>query len=127
MTTNQTHEAEQPAGGEALWDEMSEAEYRVIGPPGCGKTTWLGKQVELALNDEQGIMIVSLTKSAAAEISGRDLPISHDDLGTPPQHLLPQPPEPDNRREQGEPGGLERKASRHGPEHHVQELQRRPG
>ena len=82
MTTNQTHEAEKPAGGEALWDEMSEAEYRVVGPPGCGKTTWLGKQVELALNDEQGIMIVSLTKSAAAEISGRDLPISHDDLGT---------------------------------------------
>ena len=83
MTANQTEmkdqQVDQPEG---LWEDMQEVEYRVVGPPGCGKTTWLGKQVELAVSNEQEVMIVSLTKSAAAEISGRDLPISPENLGT---------------------------------------------
>ena len=29
--------------------EMEAAEYRVVGPPGCGKTTWLGDQVQQAV------------------------------------------------------------------------------
>ena len=31
---------------EALTEQQQETtEYRVVGPPGCGKTTWLGSQV----------------------------------------------------------------------------------
>ena len=83
MTTNQTEMTDQRVDQpEDLWEDMQEVEYRVVGPPGCGKTTWLGKQVELAVSNEQEVMIVSLTKSAAAEISGRDLPISPENLGT---------------------------------------------
>ena len=74
-----THDVDQPEG---LWEDMRDVEYRVVGPPGTGKTTWLGNQVKLAVSNEQEVMIVSLTKSAAAEISGRDLPISPENLGT---------------------------------------------
>ena len=44
-------------------------EYRVVGPPGCGKTTYLGRQVERAVNKGRNPFICSLTKAAAAEVS----------------------------------------------------------
>ena len=61
-------------------------EYRVVGPPGCGKTTWLGTQVEQAVESGMSVLISSLTKTAATEIGGRDLPISFDALGTLHSH-----------------------------------------
>ena len=57
-------------------------EYRVVGPPGCGKTTWLGRQVELAVEKNKRVIVLSLTKAAATEIGGRGLPIPPDSLGT---------------------------------------------
>ena len=61
-------------------------EYRVVGPPGCGKTTWLGEQVEQAVRSGSQVMVCSLTKTAAAEVASRGLPISWDSLGTLHSH-----------------------------------------
>ena len=57
-------------------------EYRVIGPPGCGKTTYLGDQVKRAVEAGRKMSVVSLTKAAAAEVSGRSLPLDSDSVGT---------------------------------------------
>ena len=66
--------------------ETEAAEYRVVGPPGCGKTTWLGDQVQQAVESGMSVLISSLTKAAATEIGGRNLPISFDALGTLHSH-----------------------------------------
>ena len=67
-------------------NETEAAEYRVVGPPGCGKTTWLGVQVQQAVESGMSVLISSLTKAAATEIGGRNLPISFDALGTLHSH-----------------------------------------
>jgi superfamily I DNA/RNA helicase len=65
--------------------------YLTIGPPGTGKTTWLGRQVEAVLQRQSDVsrwlhprpvLICSLTRTAAAEVAGRDLPISREMIGT---------------------------------------------
>ena len=71
---------------EALTEQQETTEYRVVGPPGCGKTTWLGNQVEAAVGEGRQVLVCSLTKAAAAEIGGRGLPISYDSLGTLHSH-----------------------------------------
>ena len=43
---------------------------KVIGPPGTGKTTWIGRQVSLAVEAGHTPMVVSLTRAAAAEARG---------------------------------------------------------
>ena len=63
-------------------EEKIDSEYRVVGPPGCGKTTWLTQQVEDAVTAGRTVLISSLTKAAATEIGGRGLPIHWDSLGT---------------------------------------------
>ena len=65
-----------------MMEETRHSEYRVVGPPGCGKTTWLIQQVEEAVTAGRTVLISSLTKAAAAEIGGRGLPIHWDSLGT---------------------------------------------
>ena len=66
--------------------------YHVIGPPGTGKTTFLSRQVATVV-DRYGaafgdvpwsnpVLICSLTKAAAAEVGGRDLPIKRRMVGT---------------------------------------------
>lgn len=57
-------------------------EYRVIGPPGCGKTTWLGTQVENAVERDRSVLLASLTRAAAFEIADRNLPIPEEAVGT---------------------------------------------
>ena len=69
-----------------MTEEKSDSEYRVVGPPGCGKTTWLTQKVEEAVNAGRTVLISSLTKAAAAEIGGRGLPIHWDSLGTLHSH-----------------------------------------
>lgn len=59
-------------------------EYRIFGPPGTGKTTFLKTQVtrEVEVYGEESVMICSLTRTAANEIAGRDFPIPRDAIGT---------------------------------------------
>ena len=57
-------------------------ERRIIGPPGCGKTTWLAEKAREACAEGQNPMIVSLTKAAANEVAGRDMPIARHQVGT---------------------------------------------
>src|SRR3990170_6850084 len=59
---------------------------RVIGPPGTGKTTYLSRQVRLAYEAGHEVMVCSLTRTAAAEVAGRDLPLSKDAIGTLHSH-----------------------------------------
>lgn len=56
--------------------------YRVIGPPGCGKTTYLSHQVRLAWESGKDVLLCSLTRAAAAELAGRQLPIPNEAIGT---------------------------------------------
>ena len=60
-------------------------EYRLHGPPGTGKTrtlatSWVPKAVERF--GPNNVVICSLTRTAAAEIATRDLPIPRDNVGT---------------------------------------------
>jgi len=60
-------------------------EYRLHGPPGTGKTRalatrWVPKAVEKF--GPKGVVICSLTKTAATEIAARDLPIPQHNVGT---------------------------------------------
>lgn len=58
------------------------AERRIIGPPGCGKTTWLTRQVNTAVQENRRVLVLSLTRAAAAEAAGRDLPIPPESVST---------------------------------------------
>lgn len=58
--------------------------FLVDGPPGCGKTTFLSRQAARAAEKHSpgDVAIASLTKTAAAEIAGRDHPIPDHNIGT---------------------------------------------
>lgn len=64
------------------------SEYRIYGPPGCGKTTNLTRQIARAVEryGADSILVTSFSKAAAAELAGRDLPIAHDRVGTLHSH-----------------------------------------
>lgn len=70
--------------------------YAVIGPPGTGKTTWLTSQVRAIVErfksstfeGNSPVLVSSLTKTAAAEVAGRDLPIPRDAIGTLHSHAF---------------------------------------
>ena len=57
--------------------------FSVIGPPGCGKTTWLGTQVAAVVKHfatpigrqiyPMPVMVCSLTRTAAEEVVRRGL------------------------------------------------------
>jgi DNA helicase-2/ATP-dependent DNA helicase PcrA len=71
-------------------------EHIVIGPPGCGKTTWLSRQCQIAAAKYtgQGVLVASLTKAAAIEVAGRDTHIPPENIGTLHAHcyrLLDRP------------------------------------
>ena len=68
-----------------------EGRYIIWGPPGCGKTTFLSKQVRAIARDNpveasyikrEPVAVCSLARAAAAEVAGRDLPISKQQVGT---------------------------------------------
>lgn len=63
-------------------EDMTGIEYRIYGPPGCGKTTYLGRQVQAALNKNLKPLVLSLTRAAALEIADRSLPLAEDEVGT---------------------------------------------
>jgi len=61
-----------------------ENEWRIFGPPGTGKTTWLARQIRhaAARYSPDNVLAASFTKVAALELRGRDLPIPSDRVGT---------------------------------------------
>jgi len=63
-------------------------EFRVFGAPGCGKTSYLSRQIRRAVErfGPDSSLVVSFSKSAAAELAGRDLPLSLDRIGTLHSH-----------------------------------------
>ena len=79
---------------------LDAVEYRVVGPPGCGKTTYLTEEVSKLVYSGAKLM-VPLTKAAAAEIGGRGLPISYFGNGQPAAWAAPRTPPQDRR---GGPG-----------------------
>jgi DNA helicase-2/ATP-dependent DNA helicase PcrA len=63
-------------------------EGRVWGPPGCGKTTYVSKQIARAA-DKYGassVLVTSFTRAAAIELTARDLPIPGANIGTLHSH-----------------------------------------
>lgn len=69
-------------------DHSSTAEYRIFGPPGTGKTTNLTRQIRRAVErfGPDSILVTSFSRAAAAELAGRDLPVSPDRIGTLHSH-----------------------------------------
>lgn len=65
-------------------------EIRVFGPPGCGKTTYLSKKTHefVESHGPESLLLASFTKTAAAELAGRDLPVSHERIGTLHAHCF---------------------------------------
>ena len=63
-------------------------EHRVKGPPGCGKTTFLQHEVHrcAAAHGSESVLVMSLTRAAAAEVAGRNLPLDRSQIGTLHSH-----------------------------------------
>jgi DNA helicase-2/ATP-dependent DNA helicase PcrA len=72
--------------------DLPEGYYRVIGPPGCGKTTFLERWIKdimvrysghfAASRWPQPVLVCSLTRAAAAEVAGRDTGVPKSAVGT---------------------------------------------
>lgn len=63
---------------------MPTQELHVYGPPGCGKTTYLSRQIKKAA-DKFGpgkVLVSSFTKAAAQELASRDLTLPRHMVGT---------------------------------------------
>lgn len=63
-------------------------EWRIFGPPGTGKTTYLSDQIAKAAEARGAdtILVASFTKAAATELTKRRLPIPRDRVGTLHSH-----------------------------------------
>jgi DNA helicase-2/ATP-dependent DNA helicase PcrA len=66
-------------------------EHRVIGPPGCGKTTYLSRQANRAadkVGSGEAVVVASLTRAAAREVAGRKTAIPQENIGTLHAHCF---------------------------------------
>jgi len=59
-------------------------EYRTFGPPGTGKTTYLSRQIERAVqkHGRDNIIVASFTRAAATELVSRKIDVPPDSVGT---------------------------------------------
>lgn len=83
---------------ESRTDFSYQGVYHVIGPPGTGKTTFLRRQVQAVVERYSGtwakhqyptpVLVCSLTKAAASEVAGRNLPIPKRCVGTLHSHCF---------------------------------------
>lgn len=62
--------------------------YRVVGPPGTGKTTWVARQCQRAVgvHGPDRVLVASLTRAAAREAAGRDTGLAPGQVGTLHSH-----------------------------------------
>jgi DNA helicase-2/ATP-dependent DNA helicase PcrA len=86
-----THSSEDATGtveGIGQQDHSFTSEYRIFGPPGCGKTTSLARQIRRAVErfGPDSVLVTSFSRTAAAELVGRNLPIHRDHIGTLHSH-----------------------------------------
>ena len=60
------------------------SEFRVAGPPGTGKTTWLAEQITRALERHrpESIYVCSYTRAAAIEVASRGVAVPKGNIGT---------------------------------------------
>lgn len=67
-----------------LYTERNLGEVQVFGAPGCGKSTYLARQIHLAAArfGVSSIMVASFTKAGAVAIAGKDLPIKPEQVAT---------------------------------------------
>jgi superfamily I DNA/RNA helicase len=65
-------------------DHTITSEYRILGPPGTGKTTSTGKLVQKAAKKygSNAVLVTSFSRAAAAELADCGLAINPDRLGT---------------------------------------------
>ena len=63
-------------------------EFRIVGPPGTGKTTYLSRQIKRAAErfGPNDVLVTSFSRAAAAELVARDLPLPRDRIGTLHSH-----------------------------------------
>jgi DNA helicase II / ATP-dependent DNA helicase PcrA len=76
---------------------MPDDEYRIFGPPGTGKTTYLARNIRNAVvkHGSDSVIVASFTKAAAAELVKKDLPVGRDRIDTlhaHAYHALGMPP-----------------------------------
>jgi len=59
-------------------------EFRIFGPPGTGKTSYLSRQIHEAVKryGPENVLAASFTRAAAAELVRRQLPIPRENIGT---------------------------------------------
>lgn len=72
-------------------------ERRIFGPPGTGKTTRLKKEVTTAAKHfgSRKVFIASFTRTAAAELVSRNLPVERQQIGTLHRHAYDSLGRPD--------------------------------
>ena len=59
-------------------------EYRIVGPPGTGKTTTASRLITEACQEygSENVLAASFTRTAARELVRRDLPMNEEQIGT---------------------------------------------
>jgi DNA helicase-2/ATP-dependent DNA helicase PcrA len=78
------------ADGIGRQDHSITNEYRIVGPPGTGKTTHTSDRVRRAVEryGPDSVWVTSFSRAAAAELANCDLPINPDRLGTLHSHCF---------------------------------------
>lgn len=71
-------------------DHSLTSEYRIFDPPGTGKITNLSRQIRRAVERfaENSVLVTSFSRATAAELAGREIPISPDCIGTLHSHCF---------------------------------------